>query len=114
VGAPFALSSVDSPLATAALTLFVAGATAQTLDGDDCGNIAILCSASDSESGDGGSVSDVQGSGGNGGRGGNGEFATLHDVGNADADASGSVVIDDATTGDAIAHQVNVDARGAT
>jgi hypothetical protein len=114
VGAPVALSSFDSPLATAALTLFAADAAAQTLDGDDCGNIPILCSASDSESGDGGSVSDVQASGGNGGRGGNGGFATLHDVANAHADASSSVVIDDVTTGDAIAHQVNVDARGAT
>ena len=51
---------------------------------------------------------------GDGARGGSGGSSSVHDIGNAHADASSSVVIDDITTGDAIAHQVNVDARGAT
>ena len=67
---------------------------------------------SDASGGDAGESGDAtSGDGGNGGRGG---FASVHDVGNAHADASNSVILDDITTGDAIAHDVNVDARGAT
>ena len=50
--------------------------------------------------------------GGNGGNG--GLFTIVHDVGNAEADASNLVIVHDITTGDATASDVNVDAAGAT
>ncbi len=113
LGAPVALSNINAPVATAALTLFVDDVAAQVIDIDaeNCGFLAILCNTSESDGGDGGNAASTGGDGGNGGRGG---FATVHDVGNAWAQASVSVIIDDIATGDAIAHEVNVDARGAT
>jgi len=120
LGAPVALSGVDAPIASAALTLFVDDAAAQLIEdvvdigdisdirSEDCGILGVLCNASESDSGDGG---DARSSGGDGGDGG---FANVHDVGNAHADATSSVTVDDVTTGDAVGHAVNVDARGAT
>ncbi len=55
---------------------------------------------------------DAQAEGGNGGNG--GLITTVHDVGNAEADASNSVTVHDITTGDATAADINVDAEGAT
>ena len=118
VGVPVALSSVEAPVATAMLTVLVQDAAAQLEITGDC-NLAVVCDTSTSASGDAGDATGTGGSGesggdgGDGGNGGRGGFATVHDVGNAHADASSSVVIDDIATGDAIAHQVNVDARGA-
>jgi hypothetical protein len=58
---------------------------------------------------EGGDRSDAtRGDGANGGRGG---FETIHDVGNAREDASSTVVINSATTPDAISPDVNVEAR---
>ena len=81
----------------------VASAQDTDLDAENC-SVAILCQSADSES-----------SGGNahGGRGGNGGFATVHDIANAYADASSSVIVGDITTGDAFGHNINVDATGA-
>ncbi len=75
-------------------------------------NCALNNQISDASGGEGGEGGDA--SGGDGGNGGRGGFASIHDVDNAHADASSSVILDNITTGDAIAHQVNVDARGAT
>jgi hypothetical protein len=77
--------------------------------GEECGGIAILCQATDNESSGGNATG---GDGGNGGRGGNGGFASVHDIANAHADASSSVIVGDITTGDAFGHNINVDARG--
>jgi hypothetical protein len=74
-------------------------------------SIAVLCQASENESGAGGNA--TGGDGGNGGRGGNGGFASVHDIANAYADASSSVIVGDITTGDAFGHNINVDATGA-
>jgi hypothetical protein len=80
----------------------VASAQDVDVDAENC-SVAILCQSADNES-----------SGGNahGGRGGNGGFATVHDIANAYADASSSVIVGDITTGDAFGHNINVDARG--
>jgi hypothetical protein len=89
------------------LPLAVNEAAAQIdVDAENCG-IGILCQATDSDS-TGGNAN-----GGNGGPGGNGGFATVHDVANAHADASSSVIVGDVTTGDAFGHNINVDATGA-
>src|SRR4051812_39330290 len=115
MGVPVALSSVETPVTTVALSLFVDEAAAQVETVGDC-NFATLCSTSDNDGGDAGDGSasggggGAGGDGGRGGTGGRGGFASAHDIGTAQADASSSVVIDDITTGDAIAHQVNVDA----
>jgi hypothetical protein len=74
------------------------------IDAEGNCNIAILCTASESEGGDATS---------RGGNGGDGGFASVHDIANAHADASSSVIIDDITTGDAFGHNINVDATGA-
>src|SRR5687768_12767465 len=119
LGAPLALSAVNTSLATVALRLLADEAAAQIDTVGDC-NFATLCSTSDNDGGDAGDATasggdgGAGGDGGDGGRGGSGGSSSVHDVGNAHADASSSVIIDDITTGDAIAHQVNVDARGAT
>jgi hypothetical protein len=75
-----------------------------------------LCSAGAGGNGRGvgGDATAEGGDGGNGGNGGNGGLAAIHDVANADSNASSSVTLDNITTGDATAHQVNVDATGAT
>jgi hypothetical protein len=79
------------------------------VDAENCG-VAIVCQTADSES-TGGNANG--GRGGNGGNGGNGGFASVHDIANAHADASSSVIVDDITTGDAFGHNINVDATGA-
>jgi hypothetical protein len=132
VGAPIALSGVQAPIGTAVLSLFVEEAAAQTINANICGNAVggtvedVLCAivednASDpggaGEAGPGGRGGDSTadaGDGGNSGNAGDGGVSSVQDVGNADANASNSVTIDDITTGDATAHEVNVDARGAT
>ncbi len=97
-------------LSLALLPLVADEAAAQVdIAGEECGGIAILCQATDNES-SGGNASG--GNGGNGGRGGNGGFASVHDIANAHADASSSVIVGDITTGDAFGHNINVDARG--
>ena len=92
-----------------ALTLGVDHASAQ----DDAfrgqcagGVIAGLGRCNDNSGGD------ARAAGGNGGNG--GLFTIVHDVGNAEADASNLVIVHDITTGDATASDVNVDAAGAT
>jgi hypothetical protein len=53
LGAPVVLSGVDAPVAAAALTLLVENAAAQpTIDAEECG-VAILCTTSEAEGGDG-------------------------------------------------------------
>jgi hypothetical protein len=100
------IASLTMGLSLGLLPLVADEAAAQVdIDAEGNCNIAILCTASESEGGDATS---------RGGSGGDGGFASVHDIANAHADASSSVIIDDITTGDAIAHQVNVDARGAT
>ena len=79
------------------------------VDAENCG-VGLFCQASDNES-TGGNANG--GRGGNGGNGGNGGFASVHDIANAHADASSSVIVDDVTTGDAFGHNINVDATGA-
>jgi hypothetical protein len=82
-------------------------ASAQTdIDAENC-SVSILCQSADNESSGGNAT------GGNGGRGGNGGFATVHDIANAYADASSSVIVGDITTGDAFGNNINVDATGA-
>src|SRR5215210_764786 len=55
------------------------------------------------------------GDGGDGGNGGDGGFfASVHDIANANSDASSSVILDNITTGDAIGHSVVVDAAYAS
>jgi hypothetical protein len=86
-------------------------ASAQTdIDAENC-SIAVLCQASENESGAGGNA--TGGDGGNGGRGGNGGFASVHDIANAVASATSSVTVGDITTGNAFGHNINVDATGA-
>jgi hypothetical protein len=97
-------------LSLALLPLVADEAAAQVdIAGEECGGIAILCQATDNESSGGDATG---GDGGNGGRGGNGGFASVHDIANAHADASSSVIVGDITTGDAFGHNINVDARG--
>jgi hypothetical protein len=97
-------------LSLALLPLVADEAAAQVdIAGEECGGIAILCQATDNESSGGNATG---GDGGNGGRGGNGGFASVHDIANAHADASSSVIVGDITTGDAFGHNINVDARG--
>ena len=93
------------------LPLVADEAAAQDITGENCGVIALFCQAAENEGGDGGTASG--GDGGNGGRGGNGGFASVHDIANAHADASSSVIVGDITTGDAFGHNINVDATGA-
>src|SRR3954469_3619051 len=96
----------------APLVLPLLGGTAAAADAE---NNCLLALCSSGAGGNGrGEGGDATANGGNGGPGGNGGFAGIHDVGNADATASSNVTLDNITTGDAIAHQVNVDARGAT
>ena len=112
LGAPVALSAVDAPVLTAGVPLFVdeAAAFQPTTPGGGAGGLA--SSTSTATGGDGGHGG-AGGRGGEGGDGGAGGFATIHDVGNASADASSNVTIDDITTGDASGHEVIVDATGA-
>jgi len=99
------IASLTMGLSLGLLPLVADEAAAQDidLDAENCG-VAIFCQASDGES-----------SGGNarGGSGGDGGFASVHDIANAHADASSSVIIDDITTGDALGHNIDVDATGA-
>jgi hypothetical protein len=98
-------------LSLALLPLVADEAAAQVdIAGEECGGIAILCQATENESSGGDATG---GNGGNGGRGGNGGFASVHDIANAHADASSSVIVGDITTGDAFGHNINVDATGA-
>jgi hypothetical protein len=93
-----------------ALTLGVDGASAQdlTFRGQCAGGvIAGLGPACNDNSG-----GDARAAGGNGGDG--GLFTIVSDVGNAEADASNTVIVHDITTGDATASDVNVNAEGAT
>lgn len=93
-----------------ALTLGVNGASAQdlTIRGQCAGGvIAGLGPACNDNSG-----GEARATGGNGGDG--GLFTIVHDVGNAEADASNTVIVHDITTGDATASDVNVNAEGAT
>lgn len=93
-----------------ALTLGVDGASAQdlTIRGQCAGGvIAGLGPACNDNSG-----GEARAAGGNGGDG--GLFTIVHDVGNAEADASNTVIVHDITTGDATASDVNVNAEGAT
>ena len=85
------------------LTLGVDDASAQCAGGATLG----LGPACNDNSG-----GDARAAGGNGGDG--GLFTIVSDVGNAEADASNTVIVHDITTGDATASEVNVDARGAT
>lgn len=134
LGAPVALSGVDAPVATSALTLFVDDAAAfqSTVD---CtivaGNDALgLCAGSDNEGGAGGpgtggvggpgadgrggASRSTAGDGGDSGNAGDGGFSSVHDVGTAHANASSSVIVGDVMTGDVNGHTIHVDARGAT
>ena len=142
LGAPVGLSTVDAPVATAALTRFVDDAAAQPTV--DC-TLVLLAFCPDNSGGDslgvggnggsatggtgapgtggagglgdggrGGNSSADAGDGGNSGRGGNGGFSSVRDVGNANANASNSVIVGDITTGDVDGHAIQVDARGAT
>jgi hypothetical protein len=81
----------------------VASAQDIDVDAENC-SLAILCQSADNES---------SGGDAHGGRGGNGGFATVHDIANAYADASSSVIVGDITTGDAFGHNITVDATGA-
>jgi len=92
------------------LTLGVDHASAQDIDfrGQCAGGvIAGLGPACNDQSGGA-----ARAAGGNGGDG--GLFTIVHDVGNAEADASNLVIVHDITTGDATASDVNVNAEGAT
>jgi hypothetical protein len=102
------IASLTMGLSLGLLPLVADEAAAQDidLDAENCG-VAIFCQASDGDS-TGGNAR-----GGSGGDGGNGGFASVHDIANAHADASSSVIIDDITTGDAFGHNINVDATGA-
>jgi hypothetical protein len=94
-------------LALGLLPLVADEAAAQVdVDAENCG-VGLLCQATESESSGGNA------NGGRGGNGGNGGFASVHDIANAHADASSSVIVDDVTTGDAFGHNINVDATGA-
>ena len=93
-----------------ALTLGVDGASAQdlTIRGQCAGGvIAGLGPACNDQSG-----GEARATGGNGSDG--GLFTIVSNVGNAEADASNTVIVHDITTGDATASDVNVDAAGAT
>ena len=92
-------------LSLGVLPLLADHAAAQDVDVDaeNC-SVAIFCQSADNES---------SGGDARGGRGGNGGFATVHDIANAYADASSSVIVGDITTGDAFGHNINVDATGA-
>jgi hypothetical protein len=97
---------------TAALTIGVGNAAAQLLPGGtNTGQCAAALGVTGANCNNtrGG---DAQAEGGNGGNG--GLITTVHDVGNAEADASNSVTVHDITTGDATAADINVDAEGAT
>ena len=94
-----------SLVAPVALPQLGGTAAAQADAENNC--LIAFCSAGAGGEGEGG---DATARGGHGGRGG---IATIHDVANAHADASSSVILDNITTGDATAHEVNVDAEGA-
>jgi hypothetical protein len=86
LGAPVVLSGVDAPVAAAALTLLVENAAAQpTIDAEECG-VAILCTTSEAEGGDGGN--------------GNGGLAILHDRITTSATSDTSQSLSDVQTGD--------------
>ena len=87
VGAPVALSHVDTPAAITAQSVFVDAAAAQQVS-----TAQILAEVNDNDGG----------------------FETIHDVGNARTDASSSVILNEIRSGDAIEPDVNVDARGGT
>ena len=99
------LVSVVVGITVGALPLLAGTAAAQGDAENNC--LIAFCSAGAGGEGEGG---DATARGGHGGRGG---IATIHDVANAHADASSSVILDNITTGDAIAHEVNVNAEGA-
>ena len=134
LGAPVALSGVEAPVVTAAVTPFVTNAAAQATTtctttgalspianlgiGDQCTSIdnrtaltTALTNETSESHGEGGRGGNATSTGGNGGDGG---LSAVHDVGNASANASSSVTVGDITTGDLAAPDVNVDARGAT
>jgi hypothetical protein len=95
----------------ATLTLAVDDASAQTIDVSgrgQCGLALIPLPGSCNDT-TGGNARAAGGNGGNGGL-----LTTVHDVGNAEADASNLVVVQDITTGDATAPDVTVEAAGAT
>jgi hypothetical protein len=132
LGVPVALSGVTAPIATQALTHFVDDAAAQT---NNCTNTVILGCIDVGNTGSGTGGSGARGTGGEGGlghggrggssdadsgdggdsgNGGAGGLSTLHDVGNAHANASSSVIVGDVETGDVDGHAIQVDAEGAT
>src|SRR4051794_38246873 len=89
-----------------ASTLAVDDASAQTLSVQGQCAVALLpLPGTCNDTGDGGNADADGGNGGHGGNGGNGGngglFTTVHDVGNAQADASNLVIVHDITTGDA-------------
>jgi len=69
----------------------VASAQDTDIDAENC-SVAIFCQSSDHES---------RGGNAHGGNGGNGGFASVHDIANAYADASSSVIAGDITSADA-------------
>ena len=92
LGAPVALSGVDAPVATTALSLFVDDAAAQgfevteTFTGENCGQELNNCFVTDNE-------------GGAGGRGGNGGLAMLHEAITTSAASETSPSLSDLQTG---------------
>ncbi len=129
LGTPAALSSLDAPVATAALILFADVAAAfQSTVNCTIGALGLCAGETDVDGGAssgvggaggrgtsrGGNLSSDAGDGGNSGNAGDGGFSTVHDVGNAHANASSSVIVGDIETGDVDGHAIQVDARGAT
>ena len=102
---------------TAALTIGVGNAAAQCGGANiSAGIIAPIGTNCNNTSGGNADADGGHGGhGGNGGSGGNGGLlTTVHDVGNAQADASNLVIVHDITTGDASPRDVTVNAEGAT
>jgi hypothetical protein len=101
-------SIVASTGALASVSLAQQAVSAQTALADQTAiGIGLGVGGDSGNGGDGGN-------GGNGGDGGDGGFASVHDIANANSDASSSVILDNITTGDAIGHSVVVDAAYAS
>jgi hypothetical protein len=120
-GAPVALSGVEALGATAALTLFVDDAAAQTVDcpgtggaggaaspigvgignGGAGGPATTNCNQlmSDNEAGDGGNATSSSGNGGRGGNG-NGGLALMHELISTTATSETPLSLEDVSTGD--------------
>ena len=117
LSAPVALSGADVPIATTALPVLVEHAAAQDpITVEECGIVLDLagttvCATAEWDQGVSGGATST---GDNGHRGSDGGFASVHDVGNAQEDASCSVIIGDITTGDEGNHTLTVDASSVT